>query len=247
MTPQDEDAVRRLLADARHSDPIPDDVAARLDRALADLADLDVEAGRPAATVTPLAQRRRNASRLLVAAAAVVLVGVGVGQVLDGTSGGADSESATAGDARTYAEDGAAGTEAAEEEPAEAAGVPESERDDLRRQGIARLRSQSFTDDVTELNAEYLASSPAPSGETGSDGQGATLPEALDAPLLDGAGAAALTCGADAWGRGRFVAVRYDGLPAVLVFRKASGDTQVADLFLCGSTTPERSVTLPAP
>ena len=38
LTPTEEQ-VRRLLADARHTEPMPDDVAARLDGVLADLPD----------------------------------------------------------------------------------------------------------------------------------------------------------------------------------------------------------------
>jgi hypothetical protein len=59
--------------------------------------------------------------------------------------------------------------------------------------------------------------------------------------------AASALCSADSWGRGRFVPVRYGKTPAILAFRRPVGDTQVVDLFLCGSETPDRSVTLPAP
>ena len=48
------------------------------------------------------------------------------------------------------------------------------------------------------------------------------------------------------WGSGTFVPVRYDGHRGVLVFRRANGDTQVADLFSCGSSDVLRSITLPA-
>jgi hypothetical protein len=72
------EAVRRLLSDARHTEPMPDDVATRLDRALADLAR---EPGQDtSADVVPLdvegRRRRRRAAGLLVAAAAVVVGGV---------------------------------------------------------------------------------------------------------------------------------------------------------------------------
>jgi hypothetical protein len=39
----------------------------------------------------------------------------------------------------------------------------------------------------------------------------------------------------------------YDEAPAYLVLRPAAGDTQVVDLYLCGDTTPRRSITLTAP
>ena len=38
LTPEQESEVRRLLAEARHDEPIPAEVADRLDRVLADLA-----------------------------------------------------------------------------------------------------------------------------------------------------------------------------------------------------------------
>ena len=39
LTPDQAERVRRLLAEARHTEPMPDDVAARLDRVIAGLAD----------------------------------------------------------------------------------------------------------------------------------------------------------------------------------------------------------------
>jgi hypothetical protein len=56
-----------------------------------------------------------------------------------------------------------------------------------------------------------------------------------------------LACPPADWGAGTFVPVRYAGDPAVLVFRRAVGDTQVVDLFQCGSVDVIRSITLPAP
>lgn len=68
-TPHHEDAVRRRLAEARHTDPVPADVAARLDATLADLV-----ADRAAvAEVVPL--RRRRWPAVLAAAAAVTALG----------------------------------------------------------------------------------------------------------------------------------------------------------------------------
>ena len=54
-------------------------------------------------------------------------------------------------------------------------------------------------------------------------------------------------CRPAAWGAGTFVPVTYGGEPAVLVLRRVTGDTQVVDLFECGSSDPLRSITLPAP
>ena len=85
LTPAEEDAVRRHLAAARHTEPMPDAVAERLDRVLVGLAD---ERTRPVSQpavppVTDLAarRRRRRGVQLLVAAAAVVVAGVGISQL----------------------------------------------------------------------------------------------------------------------------------------------------------------------
>lgn len=94
LSPEQESAVRRELAAARHRGPVPDDVAARLDDVLASLS--RERAGEPAAApVTDVAtrRRRRDATRLLLAAAAVVVAGVGIGQVISG--GGSDDSSAS--------------------------------------------------------------------------------------------------------------------------------------------------------
>jgi hypothetical protein len=65
--------------------------------------------------------------------------------------------------------------------------------------------------------------------------------------LSDGPAASFAGCRSARWGEGAFVPVRYGRAPAVLVLRRAAGETQVADLFLCGDPDPVRSVTLPAP
>ena len=48
-------------------------------------------------------------------------------------------------------------------------------------------------------------------------------------------------------GEGTVLAVDYDGAAAALVLRPPAGDTQVVDLYLCGQTSPRRSITLTAP
>ncbi|WP_459970081.1 hypothetical protein [Nocardioides pyridinolyticus] len=88
--PTDEQ-VRRLLADARHTEPVPSDVAERLDGVLADLrADRPL---RPAVTDLAAARRRRRVRTMLIAAAAVVVVGLGVDQLRGMETSGSDSSS----------------------------------------------------------------------------------------------------------------------------------------------------------
>lgn len=85
--PEHDEAVRRLLADARHEEPAPPEVVARLDTVLADLT-ADRQEPTPVVELRA-ARRRRRAASLLLAAAAVVAVGVGLNQVM--TPSGMDS------------------------------------------------------------------------------------------------------------------------------------------------------------
>lgn len=70
------DDIRALLRDSRETGPLPDYVAARLDSTLAELRGNAPEPAAPVADVVPL-RRRVSRPRLLVAAAAVIIVGAG--------------------------------------------------------------------------------------------------------------------------------------------------------------------------
>ncbi len=97
------DALRELLASARVTEPVPDDVVARLDGTLAALTADRRDGAGPSVdqpVVVPLRRRARWAPRLLAAAAAVVVLGgggIGIAQMLGNegsdltTSGSADS------------------------------------------------------------------------------------------------------------------------------------------------------------
>lgn len=232
-----EQEVQRLLASARHTDPVPPEVAARLDGVLAGLAagdaPLDVPTREPShdpapAPVTDLDvhRRRRRVTGLLVAAAAVVVVGVGLNQVIDRAGDGASSDSAADAPAASQEDAGSAGAGA---QPAR----PGKQGNPSARTQVEEVQPKSFDSDVLRLQRLVA---PYNGG---------------DALMSDGAEpgdlAAGAACRSSAWGSGTFVPVTYGGSPAVLVLRKPQGDTQVADLYLCGATTPVRSVTLPAP
>jgi hypothetical protein len=234
LSPEEEE-VRRLLAEARHTGPTPPKVVARLDRVLDNLAH---EPDR-APPVVDLARRRRRVASLLVAAAAVVVVGIGVAQVIN-TQGGGDATSAesgaqarqpAAGDAQSEAQD--SGQPKAPlngaNEPAPAPDAPTTsgaqEKSDL-----IELRRHELADGFIVARRRLAAV----------DSQASSVPSSADR-------AAGAACGVDQWGRGRFVPVSYAGVPAVVVFRRPVGDSQVADLFRCGGEEPVRSVTLPAP
>jgi hypothetical protein len=228
MTDEQQEQVRRLLAEARHDEPMPADVAERLDRVLAGLAD---EPGR-SATVVRLADRRRRAARMLVAAAAVVAVGVGGAQFVSGMGGSMESES-TAGSTE-------------EEAPAASADEGGAAPEALQGDGVSitrpyELRSQRFARDAEELQALTFDADVA--SENDGDGAPRGGAAAYDSSLRRAAKQS--LCEPGDWGRGGFFPVVYDGAPGWMVLRPEAGDTQVADLFLCGSDQAVRSVTLP--
>jgi len=234
LTPEQEAHVRRLLADARHHDPTPDAVAARLDRVLTDLA------GEPlrAAAVVRLADRRRRVATVLVAAAASVAAVIGVGQIVSNTDGGADTSSAE--------QDGISGERpaAGSDQNGYLAGQNGTSSHGESYGGAGKrmpyeLQSDQFARDADALQLEALAST-VTDGRTGVD-----LPE-FSAKRLNRVKNRSV-CDPGAWGGGNYVAVLYDDAEGWMVLRRPRGETQIADLFLCGSESVVRSVTLTYP
>lgn len=226
LPPHEEERVRRLLAEARHDEPMPDEVASRLDNVLADLA----AEPRRAATVHRLAHRRRRAATVLVAAAAVVVAGVSVGQLVGGSNEDAATTSSDNGLAELDRDGPAAGDAGgAGEAGEESAAPPEADGGTLARKqrtDVVRVRVARFAVDVDRLR-DRLRRPAAAQGLVRDD-------------LTPG-------CDPGEWGPGTYQPVRYDGSEGYVVLRPATGDIQVADLFLCGSDQVQRSVTLPGP
>ncbi|QYJ03293.1 hypothetical protein KUV85_13265 [Nocardioides panacisoli] len=243
-TPEEEARLRRLLADARATEPMPDDVAQRLDATLAELGrERDAAAG---GDVVPLARRKRRAMVGLLAAAAVVVVaGVGVTEVLRDNGAGdaqtaseaAEEPSATAAD-RSRLQDGSALEQQAPEGADDSAAAPEesaSQRRDLpvevrESQGRPpRVRMQRLERDALRVRRDL-------------PGRGSQRPDTaiLFAPQ-------GFTCEPEAWGAGVFAAVRYGARNAVLAYREPSEQNQVVEVLQCGTGAVLRSVTLAAP
>jgi hypothetical protein len=226
--PDDDEQVRRLLADARHAGPVPEDVADRLDRVLADLRDGSDGAVRTTAPPADLAaaRRRHRARTWLVAAAALVAVAVGVDRFGLPSAGDHGSDTSSAGSAETGADGQEGAGAAADGSPglSGGAGAP------------APLSADRFTDQVRRLRTRAVA--PAERGLVA----GSAAPSESGRRLFPPG-----TCPTRRWGAGTVVPVRYGGTPGGLVYRSPRGDTQVVDLFLCGHDEPTRSVTLRAP
>lgn len=218
-------AVRDLLARARHTDPVPAPVVARLEATLERLGAERRELPQTAAVVPLASRRRRTAAIGLVAAAAVVAAGVGLGELLPRTGG----ESATSGSAPSGA---SADRELAEPAPAE---QPDGALGSQRRGATAQ--TETAPPGLLVLSRDGLRAQLLAAGER------LEAPEAPEAPEALGAEEAACRPGLPV--QGRRVPATYDGLPAVLVVGdRPDGGRRVA-VYRCGATEAVRSVRLP--
>jgi len=232
LDPAEDERIRRLLADARHTEPMPDAVVARLDRVLSGLSDDRTEradrADRAdrAEVVDLMARRRRTVGQLLVAAAAVVAVGFGITQVLPdlGGSSGGDAQETTAGGAAADSAEKGDGEGSRFVSPESAPEAPSDGTTSGAAKSTFRIRSDEFGPDVRRARTQL-------------EGGSAAL---VEYPA-DGCLAVSVEPGSEV------VATTYDAAPAALVLRPPSGDVQVVDLYLCGDVEPRRSITLTAP
>jgi hypothetical protein len=250
LTPAEEAAVRRALADAGGPVPMPADVSARIDGVVAELAAErtsgtrplgGVHESHPEAVVVPLdeaARRRRGRVRMLLgAAAAVAVVAVGVGIVSDqqGQDDMTAASKAAQDDSARGAPTDSSGASAPKEAPAavpspadqdrlfvEAQRVPSDQP--LREVRIAHLR-----EDLVALQHVEL---PHPST---ADYSGTTLTAPAD-----------FMCDPADFGAGHLVGIEYDGRPAVVAFRAPVGSTQVAEVLACGTGDVLHSTSLAA-
>jgi len=220
--------VRRLLADARHTGTMPDDVVDRMDRVIAGLGD---ETRAPAAgpapdgAVVPIAAyRRRRAAGLLVAAAAVVVGGVVLVPHLPrggpDSPAGSSAQDSTAGGGYALGNTGNSGPSSSGGKSHAPSLTPE--RMAPVRHGRVVVRPQQFPS--AALQGRRLLD---------------RRTEAFDNTV-------ALGC-SGLPRNGAVVPAEYEHAPAALVYRRAVGSSQVVDLYVCGSSRPIRSTTLPAP
>lgn len=231
LTPE-QDAVRRLLADARHDGPTPPEVVARLDDTLASLVAERATATTERPVVDLAARRRRRVGTGVLAAAAVVVAGVALGQVLPVGQGSSDAgssaDSSTAGggvERDDAAQDGDAGGDSSSSQemapqgktavPTPLAGQPTLSTDDpqLEQQVQALRADDDFSASTSRRQMlDLMRSCPVPE-----------LP------------------------RGRRVAAQVDGQPGVVLYRRADGAAQDVAIYVCGDPDPVRTLTLPSP
>ncbi len=231
-TPEQE-AVRRLLAESRHDGPTPPEVVVRLDDTLASLVaergtDPLVSDEPAPAPVTDLGTRRRRLAGVgLLAAAAVVVAGVALGQALprsgDDTAGGGDA--ATADRETSLAE----------------SAQPDAEDDGSA--GSAEIAPESLKSTLVAPDAGFPELS---SADPSLDQQVQDLREDL-ARLEAGSTVALGRCELPATGSLRRLAAQVDGQAGALVFQRADGAAQQVAVYVCGVPEPVRTLTLPAP
>ncbi len=214
-----------MLADARHEGPVPPEVAARLDEALAGLRAEES----PEAPVVPLRRRSARLPRYLLAAAAVVAIGFGTTQVItdtreptgDSSSAGSESDSGADATRDGGAESGDSPSAADGAAPPEAF-VP---LDELGIEGLEPLRRATLDEDVAALEDTKKQES-----------------------TLRSTRRLAARCGPlDRVPGSRTLAAAYDGRPTLVVYLAPEGGSQRVDLYLCDTAEPRRafrSVTL---
>lgn len=237
MPPSDDDArVARLLREARHESPVPDEVAARLDGVLADLA-----RERSAATPSPsptrsdpeartdvvlladhaARRRRRRATTLLVAVAAVVAA-VGIGVAVPSMQ--ASDEDAATSDA---------GGSAASQDLSVESDLPEAPSS---VEGQAEPGAESAPERESDLEAARDAAALAPrAGEILDGGSRGLRTDTLEddvrdtlaAVVADPVAAAAQACAATPGSGGVGILTTYDDVPALLVVDPSTGAARV--------------------
>lgn len=241
LAPEDEARVRSLLADARETGPMPPAVVARLDEALVGLAAQRVvdeaqltEATGYGATVHPITRSRRHrVAAVLGAAAAVAVLGLGVGAVLDNGQDGADNASSAdskvdrgqlndADEPRVEATPGDALVTGAE--------MGDAERFIVGDRAFV-VRSSHLTRDLARLQARLLV------------GRNSVSIDDYRRDLVHHP--KGFACEIADWGRGILIGVRYDDAPAFVAFREPMGESQVVEVLQCGTGDLLRSTTLP--
>jgi len=243
---------------------MPRELADRLDAALSALASersfsavADQRAASPVTSPSGLSvpsrpaglsgARRRRWPGLLVAAASVAVLGMGIGIVAQDMSG-SDSATEDGATAESFREGGAEGDAGSGAGGADDNGPPETAPEDSPREeqaealggaGLllsvrerpARLRSDSLVTDLDRVLDSRTAAVSTRRGEL-------TRPGKDSRSTLDTAARLVTDCDLPDTGRGDLLAaVRLDGERGTLVARKASGGTLVAEVYACAVPT----------
>lgn len=226
----EDDAVRRLLADVRHTDPVPADVAARLDAVIRGLAQEDEDL---APVVALPRHRRRAAAALLAAAAAIVVGGVSLASLEHRGGTPASTAGAAAETSGDRSADSSGQSFSSSDSPSAAAGSAGS---GTGSDTGGAATPQAERAQPVRVRAHHFATDAARARE-GAQTKGGTPDRRLTSEFA--------TCRAGSLGAGVRLPASYHGSKAVLVYRAPAGGSQVVDLYLCGDRSPVRTTTLP--
>ena len=231
LTPGQESEVRRLLADARHDEPMPAEVAERLDRVLSGLG--RDEPGSPGvAPVIDLAarRRRRNAAAVMAGAAAVIVAGFAIGQVIDvGSSDSADTaaSSSDSGADRSKAADQSGGGVGLHDQSAKPSGAVPSA---ASAPTLLRLSSAHLERELSRQLDQL---------------QGSSAVRSPSAESYDALGCAS-PAPASEFGPGELFPALFDDQPAVVALRPPADGRQRADVLACDTAATLASTSIPA-
>ena len=259
------DDLRGLLAETRVTDPVPDEVAARLEDTLASLRD-ERRAGTESTGGTVVVLRRR-VGRVLVAAAAVAAVSVGTVAVVQGARNGTDGADSASSSAGGQVDADKAAPEASENQDGLRAPA-----DDQAAAAVAQLSSAHFARDAASamraLSIEQLAGdtpvpavTPAapspvttPEDTTGTAGAETYEMKGLKAPpvtatpeAVNGAlsSRASTGCAGPTAPDSVTLPATLDGVPVALVFRPPSASEQLVEAWSCDGSSLLASAAVP--
>jgi hypothetical protein len=248
------DWVRDLLADARVTGPIPEDVAARLDDTIASLqAERQPALGRPEPEPRVVVPLRRRLAPLLAAAAVVVVIGgVAVGQLVGGGADQADrATSADSGSSLSLQPD-APGSGAPGQAP-----QAQSDGEKAAQQGLPALTTGSFPQDAARVMRSLSpTATPATGGSPSADSSSESLDE-LQAPkaappvtaspgrTTASAGAGQASCPGPALGDAVALPATLDGTLVALVFQPPTATAQQVEAWSCDGATLLATASVP--
>jgi hypothetical protein len=227
VTPEEEEQVSRALRSLPPVGPVPADLATRLDATLADL--VAERADAPAEKPT---RRRRRLPTLVVAAASVAVVALGLGVVNETMQGSGEDQSASDTAAGGSAEaETAPGPTTLSQDDADAAGKAPG------RLSAVRLRAAHLERDVRRavllagVDAQRAMADTEPN-TLGEDGEVPPQRRAVARCVLP-----------DTAPGDRLVAVRLDGARGTLVLRAEKDGVHVAEVYACDDVAEPLAMT----
>jgi hypothetical protein len=260
------DDLRGLLAASRVTDPVPDEVAARLEATLASLRDQHPAGAEPTGGTVVLLRRR--VGRVLVAAAAVAAVATGTVAVVQGArddTSGADSAASAGGQADADKAAPEASSQDGVRAPTDqgAAAVAELSSAHFARDAASAMRALSIEQlagDAPVPAATPAAPSPVTTPDdttedtTGTAGTKTYELQRLKAPpvtatpeAVTGAlsSRASTGCAGPAAPDSVTLPATLDGVPVALVFRPPTSSEQRVEAWSCDGSSLLASATVP--